>query len=277
MAERSARSTPPEAEGGLAFRDPAKRRGLHFDVLPIAKLEVISHQRKASDAHVKRVMDSVDRVGFLAPVVVVERDGGGGYLIIDGQHRFLAAKELGLRRIPAVIAPRDIARRMLTLNVEKEPNIRERSAVALSIYRELVDTDPDMPEDDPEVADAVQQPHYVTLGLAYAESGRLAGSQFEPILRKCDGFMDVPLAESLPVREARAGRVVEAHRLVRAVSDKLKEIGAWHEFAGAQIISYANPLKRARKQHSFDQTFDKLIAELDSLGDHPEKALRGGG
>lgn len=277
MAERSARSTPPEAEGGLAFRDPAKRRGLHFDVLPIAKLEVISHQRKASDAHVKRVMDSVDRVGFLAPVVVVERDGGGGYLIIDGQHRFLAAKELGLRRIPAVIAPRDIARRMLTLNVEKEPNIRERSAVALSIYRELVDTDPDMPEDDPEVADAVQQPHYVTLGLAYAESGRLAGSQFEPILRKCDGFMDVPLAESLPVREARAGRVVEAHRLVRAVSDKLKEIGAWHEFAGAQIISYANPLKRARKQHSFDQTFDKLIAKLDSLGDHPEKALRGGG
>jgi ParB family chromosome partitioning protein len=276
MAERSARSTPPEAEGGLAFRDPAKRRGLHFDVLPMAKLEVISHQRKASDAHVKRVMDSVDRVGFLAPVVVVERDGGG-YLIIDGQHRFLAAKELGLRRIPAVIAPRDVARRMLTLNVEKEPNIRERSAVALSIYRELVDAEPGMTEDDPEVADAVQQAHYVTLGLAYAASGRLAGSQFEPILRKCDGFMDTPLAESLPVREARAGRVVEAHRLVRAVSDKLKEIGAWHEFAGAQIISYANPLKRARKQHSFDETFDKLIAKLDSLGEHPEKALRGSG
>jgi ParB family chromosome partitioning protein len=276
MAERSARSTPPEAEGGLAFRDPAKRRGLHFDVLPMAKLEVISHQRKASDAHVKRVMDSVDRVGFLAPVVVVERDGGG-YLIIDGQHRFLAAKELGLRRIPAVIAPRDVARRMLTLNVEKEPNIRERSAVALSIYRELVDAEPGMTEEDPEVADAVQQAHYVTLGLAYAASGRLAGSQFEPILRKCDGFMDAPLADSLPVREARAGRVVEAHRLVRAVSDKLKEIGAWHEFAGAQIISYANPLKRARKQHSFDETFDKLIAKLDSLGEHPEKVLRGSG
>jgi ParB family transcriptional regulator, chromosome partitioning protein len=276
MAERSARSSPPEAEGGLAFRDPAKRRGLHFDVLPMAKLEVISHQRKASDAHVKRVMDSVDRVGFLAPVVVVQRDGGG-YLIIDGQHRFLAAKELGLRRIPAVIAPRDVARRMLTLNVEKEPNIRERSAVALSIYRELVDAEPGMTEDDPEVADAVQQPHYVTLGLGYAASGRLAGSQFESILRKCDGFMDAPLAESLPVREARAGRVVEAHRLVRAVSDKLKEIGAWHEFAGAQIISYANPLKRARKQHSFDQTFDKLIAKLDGLGEHPEKVLRGSG
>ena len=277
MAERSARTSPPETEGGLAFRDPAKRRGLQFAVLPMAKLEVISHQRKASDAHVKRVVDSVERVGFLAPVVVVERDSGAGYLIIDGQHRFLAAKELGLRRIPAVVAPRDVARRMLTLNVEKEPNIRERSFVALSIYRELVDAEPEMAEDDPEVADAVQHAHYVTLGLGYAASGRLAGSQFEPILRKCDGFIDQPLAECLPVREARAERVVEAQRLVRAVSDRLKEIGAWHEFAGAQIISYANPLKRARKQHSFDQTFDKLIAKLETLGDHPEKALRGSG
>jgi ParB family transcriptional regulator, chromosome partitioning protein len=274
MADRPAQSV---SEAGFAFKEPSTRRNLTFAVLPMAKLDVISHQRKASDAHVKRVVDSVNRVGFLAPVVVVERDGGAGYLIIDGQHRFLAAKELGLHRIPAVIAPPDTARRMLTLNVEKEPNIRERSAVALSIYRELVDAEPDMPEDDPEVADAVQQAHYVTLGLAYAESGRLAGSQFEPILRKCDGFLDGPLSESLPVREARAGRVVEAHRLVRAVSDRLKEIGAWHEFAGAQIISYANPLKRARKQHSFDQTFDKLIAKLDSLGEHPEKALRGSG
>ena len=259
----------------LDFKEPAGKRGFGFALLPIGKLDVISHQRKASAPHVARVVDSINRVGFVAPVVAVERDGR--YVIIDGQHRFLAAQELGLKQLPAVIVPEEIARRMLALNVEKEPNIRERSAVALSIYRELVDAEPDMPEDDPEVADAVQQAHYVTLGLGYAASGRLAGSQFEPILRKCDGLMNAPLAESLPVREERAGRVVEAHRLVRAVSDQLKEIGAWHEFAGAQIISYANPLKRARKQHSFDQTFDKLIAKLETLGEHPEKALRGGG
>jgi ParB family chromosome partitioning protein len=264
------------SEAGFAFKEPSTRRNLTFAVLPMAKLEVIPHQRKASDAHVKRVVDSVERVGFLAPVVVVERDSGAGYLIIDGQHRFLAAKELGLRRIPAVIAPPDTARRMLTLNVEKEPNIRERSAVALSIYRELVDAEPDMAEDDPEVSDAVQHAHYVTLGLAYADYGRLAGSSYEPILRKCDGFMDQQLAECLPVREGRAAKVVEAHRLVRTVTDRLKETGAWHEFVGAQIISYANPLKRARKKHSFDDTFDKMIAKLHDLEDHPEKVLRGG-
>ncbi len=264
-------------EDGLTFREPARRRDLTFAVLPVAKLEVISHQRKASDAHVKRVVDSIERVGFLAPVVAVQKEDGGGYLVIDGQHRLLAAKELGLRNVPAVIVPPDLARRMLSLNVEKEPNIRERSAVALSIYRELVESEPAMREDDSEVADAVQQAHYVTLGLGYAASGRLAGSAFEPILRRCDGFLDQPLAESLPIREQRAEQVVEAHRLVRAVSDALKERGAWHEFVGAQIVSYANPLRRARKQHSFDETFEKMIAKLHELEEEPEKALRGAG
>jgi len=219
----------------------------------------------------------VGRVGFLAPLVVVERDDRDGYLVIDGQHRLLAARELGLRRVPVVVAPRSAARRMLTLNVEKEPNIRERSAVALSIYREMVEVDPQLREDDDEVVDAVQQAHYVTLGLSYALSGRLAGSAYEPILRKCDGFLDQPLVECLPTRELRAEKVVEAHRLVRAVTDQLKEQGVWHEFVGAQIISFANPLRRARKQHSFDDTFDKMIAKLHELEDDPKKALRASG
>jgi ParB family transcriptional regulator, chromosome partitioning protein len=274
MTERSTRSPQPGSEARLAFKDPANRRDLTFAVLPIASVEVISHQRKSSDTHVKRLVDSVGRVGFLAPLVVVEREGGGGYLVIDGQHRLLAAKELGLRRVPAVIAPRSAARRMLTLNVEKEPNIRERSAVALSIYREMVSTQPKMTEDDAEVVDAIQQAHYVTLGLGYAQSGRLAGSSFEPILRKCDSFIDQLLTECLPIREARAARVVEAHTLVRSVTNQLKELGAWHEYAGAQIISFANPLKRARKQYSFDDTFDKMIEKLNELDQDPKKALR---
>jgi ParB family transcriptional regulator, chromosome partitioning protein len=268
-----------DTNGGdaLAFKDPAKRRNLSFTVLPVSALEVITHQRKASDPHVKRVIESVERVGFVAPLVVVERDGGDGYLIIDGQHRFLAATELGLKRLPVVVVPSDVANRMLTLNVEKEPNIRERSAVALSIYRGLVESSPKMPEDDPEVADSVWHAHYVTLGLAYAESGRLAGSMFESILKKCDGFMKDPIAECLPIREERAGQVVAAHKLVRAISDALKEMDRWHEFVGAQILAHANPLRRARKQHSFEDTFEKLIGKLEDLRENPEKVLRSGG
>jgi len=47
----------------------------------------------------------------------------------------------------------------------------------------------------------------------------------------------------------------------------------WHEFVGAQIISYANPLKRARKPQEFDGVFDKLLDKLRELEEKPEKVL----
>ncbi|MEX2557011.1 MAG: ParB/RepB/Spo0J family partition protein [Actinomycetota bacterium] len=263
---------------GLAFVEPHKKQGLTFMVLPTNEMQVISHQRKPSDTHVKRVVASIERIGFLAPVVVVPpADAGDPYLIVDGQHRFLAAQALGMKEMPAVVVPFEVARKMLGLNVEKEPNIRERSSVALSIYREMVEAEPDLPEDDGQILDSIEQAHYVTLGIAYERSGRLAGSSFEPILKKCDGFQERPLAETLPLREERAAKVLAADAAVKEVANKLKEIGAWHQFVGAQIISYANPLKRTRKQASFDETFEKMLAKLEELKDHPEKALRAGG
>lgn len=270
MAERKARASGDEAS--LDFKEPVKKQELTFAILPASKLEVIKHQRKPSDSHIKRIAGSIERIGFVAPLIVVPWNGG--YLIIDGQHRFLAAKELGVRSLPTVIVPKEMARRMLSLNVEKEPNIRERSAVALSIYRELVEAESKLPEDDGQVADAAEHAHYVTLGLGYEQDGRLAGSSFEAILKKCDGFMDTSLAECLPVREDRAVKVVDANKRVRAIAAALKERGMWHQFVGAQIISYANPLKRARKSAEFDATFEKLLGRLEELEEHPERVLR---
>jgi ParB family chromosome partitioning protein len=277
MAGKTQKKTTAEPTG-LAFVEPHKKQGLTFVVLPMNEMQVISHQRKPSDTHVKRVVASIERIGFLAPVVVVPpADAGDPYLIVDGQHRFLAAQALGMKEIPAVVVPFEVARKMLGLNVEKEPNIRERSAVALSIYRELVEAEPDLPEDDGQILDSIEQAHYVTLGIAYEQSGRLAGSSFEPILKKCDGFLDESLSKTYPIREERGRKVLEADAAVKEIANKLKEIGAWHQFVGQQIISYANPLKRARKQASFDDSFEKLLAKLEELKEHPEKALHAGG
>ena len=98
MAEPAARASLA-SDASLDFKDPAKRSNLTFAVVPVTSLEVISHQRKPSDAHIQRVVESIERIGFLAPLVVVERGDARGYLVIDGQHRLLAAQELGLRRI----------------------------------------------------------------------------------------------------------------------------------------------------------------------------------
>jgi hypothetical protein len=58
------------------------------------------------------------------------------------------------------------------------------------------------------------------------------------------------------------------------VEDALKAKGTWHSMARYQIISAANPAKRARKPSDFDKTFDKFIAKLEELEQSPEKALR---
>ena len=279
MAEKKkGRAAASRQEASVGFEDPAKRQALTFTMIPAERLEVIRHQRKPSDTHVNKVIGSIEHIGFVAPLIVVPQENGGErYVIIDGQHRFLAGRQLEIAEFPAIVVPPELARRMLRLNIEKEPNIRERSAVALSIYRELVETAPELGEDDAQVADAVEQAHYVTLGLGYEESGRLAGSSFEPILKKCDGFTDAALDKAYVTRQERAAKVVEANSLVRAISDKLKETGAWHQFIGAQIISYANPLKRARKQSSFDSTWDKLLSKLHELEEKPERVLHSSG
>jgi hypothetical protein len=132
---------------------------------------------------------------------------------------------------------------------------------------------PERPEDDGDVVDIIETPHIVTLGLAYEKNGRLAGSAFEPILKNCDGFLDQGLASAYETRQGRAERVLEAAKQVKAVEDALKASGGWHSMAKYQIISSANPAKRARKTADFDKTFAKFIANLEELAESPHKVL----
>jgi ParB family chromosome partitioning protein len=256
----------------LEYKDPRKKQPLKIAVARKADVEVISHQRKPRPAHLKALTASIERMGFITPLVTVERDGK--YVVIDGQHRFTAAAELGVKEFPVVVVPEKLARRMMSLNIEQSLNIRERSAIALSIYREMLEESPTRAEDHGEIVDVLETAHLVTLGLAYEGSGRLAGSAYEPLLKKCDGFIDKPLKDAYEVREARAQKVLEAAKAVKAVEDALKEKGAWHSMVRYQIISYANPTKRARKPSDFDKTFDKFIAKLNEAAEQPEKVLR---
>src|SRR5437879_7954922 len=103
-------------------------------------IEVIGHQRKPRPAHLKALTVSMERMGFITPLVAVERDGK--YVVIDGQHRFQAGVELGMKEFPIVVVPTQLARRMMSLNDEQRRNIRERCTIALSIYREMLEESP---------------------------------------------------------------------------------------------------------------------------------------
>ena len=257
--------------GDLALEDPLTHQKLTVRVVPVAKLSVIGHQRKARPAHLKALTVSMQKVGFVTPLTAVARNGS--YVIIDGQHRFRAGIELGMQEFPVVVVPEHLARRMMHLNIEQALNIRERATIALSLYREILEQSPQRPEDDAELVDTIETAHLVTLGLSYERSGRLAGSAFEPILKKCDGFLDTPLEQAYETRQGRAEQVVEAANLVKAVEDALKARGAWHSMARYQIISYANPAKRARKAADFDKTFADFTATLTELIEAPEHVL----
>jgi hypothetical protein len=256
----------------LVLKDPLKRQPLTITLVRSGDLTVIGHQRKARPAHLKALTASMERMGFITPLVAVESDGG--YTIIDGQHRFQAGLELGVKQFPVVVVPSRLARRMMSLNVEQSLNIRERATIALAIYREMLEESPRRMEDHGDVVDTIETAHLVTLGLAYEKSGRLAGSAFESLLKKTDGFLNAPLQEAYQIRQQRAQTLLDAAKAVKAVEDSLKARGSWHSMARYQIISYANPTKRARKVADFDKTFAKFIATLEDLEENPQTVLR---
>lgn len=258
------------------FVDPKKGRELAFRTVPEDQLEVIRHQRKPRPAHIKNLTGSIERIGFVVPLVVIEEKSGGktSYVIIDGQHRFEAARSVGVTEFPVIVVPSDLSTRMMSLNVETALNIREKAAVSLSIFRSFLDEAPDVPEDDGEIVDSIEHAHFITLGLAYAKTARLAGSSFEPILKRCDSFLSKPLSEGMSIREQRASSVLEAHELVKSIGEKIREMGAWHSFITQQILSYANPFKRKRGAVDFDEALSGLIERLKKLEDNPGRVLR---
>jgi len=173
--------------------------------------------------------------------------------------------------------PPRVAPRMMNLNVEKDLNIREKAVVALGIYRSFLERDPGMKENDEELEDSIEKDYYVTLGLAYEGPGRLAGSAFEPLLKKCDFFTRRSLDKAFLVREERASRVLDTNKLVKEVIDRAKEMGAFHQYFQYQLISHIDPFKRKRGRQSFDEMFDKSTAKLEKLIDDPARIRRLGG
>ena len=263
----------------FTFKDPHRRQTLVLKTLPVDRLEVVGHQRKARPAHVEHLVASIERIGFIVPLIAVEEKGGGkaAYLVIDGQHRLQAAREVGVKSLPVLVVPPRLASRMMNLNVEKDLNIREKAVVSLGIYRSFLDSQPDLKENDEEVEDSIEKAYYVTLGLAYEKPGRLAGSAFEPLLKKCDFFLRRTIENAYGAREERAGRVMEANSLVKDVIDKAKEMGAFHQYFQYQLISAIDPFKRKRGRQNFDELFDKAIAKLHKLNDDPDRIRRMGG
>lgn len=252
------------------FREPLFGHELELVMAPVGEVSIIEVQRKPSPFHIRRLMESIRKLGFLTPLVGIRRDGG--VVVIDGQHRLLAARELGVREVPVLLVPDRFAFDLMELNVEKQMSLRERAYVALNVYRLYLRERGDMPEGDARLRDSVESASYVTLGMAYEKDPHLFGSAYESLLRRVDGFLHRPLREAVEVRERRAGLLLEVERTAREAVERARSVGVDHPFVHRQVISLASPIGRKRLvEESCEEVLTALKRNLERLRENPEQ------
>src|SRR5438093_10841621 len=163
------------------YSDPFGGKPLLLAALPVANVEPTPYQRDPSDAHVKRLMGVVEKIGlFLDPIIAIRHDDK--YWTPNGNHRLQALKKLGARTIVALVVPDpQVAFKILALNTEKAHNLREKSLETIRMARALARTSEKREKD---FAFEFEQPAYLTLGTCYEERPRLSGGAYQPILRR---------------------------------------------------------------------------------------------
>lgn len=224
-----------------AYQDPYGGSPLLFASLPLRSIEATEFQRDLSKVHADRLSDAIGAVGvFLDPVIAVA--GKDGFTSPNGRHRLAAAKKLGLRSVSAlVVADPQIAYRILPLNTEKAHNLRDRSMEVIRMARSLVKEQPRSKETDHAVA--FEAAYFLTLGTAYEERGRFAGSSYQSMLRRVDVFLDGTLPAALRQRDQWGRRLLDIDDRVAAHVKTLQELGFKSPYLRAVVVARCNPVR----------------------------------
>jgi ParB family chromosome partitioning protein len=250
-----------DADGGAvlgAYNDPVGGKPLILAALPVARVEPTPYQRDPSDAHVKRLMGVIEKIGrFIDPIVVIRQKDQ--YWTPNGNHRLQALKRLGVRTVIALVVPDpEVAFKILALNTEKAHNLREKSLETIRMARALAG-DGDRPETD--FAFEFEQPAYLTLGVCYEERPRLSGGAYQSILRRVDEFLEQPMPKALRERERRGKKILKLDDAVSAVVEKLKARGLTSPYLRSFVVARVNYTRFSKAtSFDFDETLDKIVA-----------------
>jgi ParB family chromosome partitioning protein len=250
-----------EADGGAVlgrYSDPFGGTPLLLVALPVNQVEPTPYQRDPSDAHVKRLMGVIEKLGrFLDPIVAVRQ--GDQYWTPNGNHRLQALKKLGVRTIIALLVPdAEVAFKILALNTEKAHNLREKSLETIRMERALAKTS-DQRENA--LAFEFEQPAFLTLGVCYEARPRLSGGAYQSILRRVDDFLDEPIAKALKERERRGRKLLKLDDAVTAAVEKLKAKGLVSPYLKPFVVSRVNYTRFSKAtSFDFDEALDKIIA-----------------
>jgi len=250
-----------ERDGGAAlgsYQDPFGGSLVLLVALPIDRVEPTPYQRDPSDAHIKRLMTVIEKVGrFLDPVVLIRHDNA--YWTPNGNHRLQAMRKLGAKTIVGLLVPEpEVAFKILALNTEKAHNVKEKSLETIRMARALAERKAGTEID---YAFEFEQAPYLTLGAAYEERRSLSGGAYHPVLRRIDDFLDDPMPKALRERERRAAKVLKLDDGVGEVVDALKNKGLTSPYLKPFVVARINPIRFSRAtEFDFDEVIDKMIA-----------------
>jgi ParB family chromosome partitioning protein len=255
-----------EEDGGVVlgrYNEPFGGTPLLFAALPVGKVEPTPYQRDPSDAHVKRLMGVIEKIGrFLDPIVAIRE--GDGYLTPNGNHRLQALKKLGGRTIVALVVPdAEVAFKILALNTEKAHNLREKSLETIRMARALAKRGDGA---ESTFAFEFEQPAFLTLGVCYEERPRLSGGAYQSILRRVDEFLDDPMAKAIKERERRGKKILKLDDAVSAAVDKLKAKGLTSPYLRSFVVARVNYTRFSKAtSFDFDEALDKIIASAQKF------------
>jgi ParB family chromosome partitioning protein len=254
------------SDGGTVigtYNEPFGGQPVLVVALPVDLVEPTPYQRDPSDAHVKRLMGVIERIGrFLDPIVAVRQDGR--YWTPNGNHRLQALKKLGAKSVVALLVPdADVAYKILALNTEKAHNLREKSLETIRMTRDLVKSTK-RPESD--FSFEFEQPAFLTLGVCYEARPRLSGGAYQSILRRVDAFLETPIGDALKERERRGKKILKLDDAVSAVVDKLKARGLTSPYLRSFVVARVNYTRFSKADRfDFDETLDKIIASAQKF------------
>jgi ParB family transcriptional regulator, chromosome partitioning protein len=258
-----------DEDGGTVlgrYSEPFGGKPVLLAALPVASVEPTPYQRDPSDAHVKRLMGVVEKIGlFLDPIIAIRHDDK--YWTPNGNHRLQALRKLGVRTIVALLVPDpQVAFKILALNTEKAHNLKEKSLETIRMARALAGSRASGSETERSFEFEFELPAFLTLGAAYDERPRLSGGAYQPILRRADDFLDEPMTKALKERERRGKKILKLDDAVTAVVDKLKAKGLTSPYLKPFVVARVNYTRFSKAtSFDFDETLDKIIASAQKF------------
>jgi len=249
------------------FIDPVTGKEFPITMIPIKDLQPSPFQREVSKSLKDNLSMSISKRGFVTPLLVVQNENV--FYIVDGMHRVEALKEIVGEEVevPCIVLPNDKDfLYSLDFNIERAPNIKEKSKQIYKMYMEEKELNPEALEKD--YNKYFEIGYYITCGIALEEiDPKFSPSVFENILKKTDyALLDLPLSDAYKERQNRAKVLKEVYDIV---NERFYELNLTNYFLKSAIVNKAfNKIYGQRVRainDNFYTCFEKIKKEIPKV------------